>query len=126
MPFASAMISSGIVTPRVTAVLAAPRIELSVRRRQSNGPHDRHEEQAADQVTPLLGQRGGEPCRRWSARQGSRGPPQVAWEIARPWPTTALAGVGMAGFCNRGDGPLDLRAMPHPVDDTAWPAHSDA
>jgi hypothetical protein len=44
------MIWSGIVTSRVNAVLAAPRMVLSVRSRQSNGPHDRHGQQAGDQV----------------------------------------------------------------------------
>lgn len=41
--------------------------------------------------------------------------PTIAWEIARPTRTRALRGVDMAGFCYRGDGPLDLRAIPHPA-----------
>jgi AraC-like DNA-binding protein len=39
----------------------------------------------------------------------------MAWEIARPSRTRALPGVDMAGFCYRGDGPLELRAIPHPA-----------
>lgn len=41
--------------------------------------------------------------------------PTIAWEIARPTRMTALRGVDMAGFSIRGDGPLDLRVIPHPA-----------
>lgn len=40
--------------------------------------------------------------------------PTAAWDIARPARMT-LPGVVMAGFSYRGDGPLDLRAIPHPA-----------
>ena len=37
------------------------------------------------------------------------------WEIARPWRSTALPGVAMAGFRIRGDNPVELRVIPHPA-----------
>lgn len=39
----------------------------------------------------------------------------MAWEIARPSRTPALRGVDMAGFRIHGDGPAQLRAIPHPA-----------
>lgn len=39
----------------------------------------------------------------------------MAWEIARPTRETALRGVDMAGFRIHGDGPAQLRAIPHPA-----------
>lgn len=37
----------------------------------------------------------------------------LTWEIARP--AAAPRGVDMAGFSYRGDGPLDMRIIPHPA-----------
>jgi hypothetical protein len=53
MPFASATIWSGIVTSRVNAVLAALRIVLSVRSRQSNGPTTGMESRRPIRVSPM-------------------------------------------------------------------------
>ncbi|WP_328405825.1 AraC family transcriptional regulator [Nocardia sp. NBC_00403] len=39
----------------------------------------------------------------------------MAWEITRPPRTPALHGVDMAGFRIHGDGPAQLRAIPHPA-----------
>ncbi|MFQ6395427.1 helix-turn-helix domain-containing protein [Nocardia sp. KC 131] len=39
----------------------------------------------------------------------------MAWEIARPSWTPALRGVDMAGFRIHGDGPAQLRVIPHPA-----------
>lgn len=39
----------------------------------------------------------------------------VRWEIARPVRAPALSGIDMAGFRIHGDGPEQLRAIPHPA-----------
>ncbi|MER7111354.1 helix-turn-helix domain-containing protein [Streptomyces sp. NPDC000229] len=39
----------------------------------------------------------------------------AAWDVARPSRRSRVAGVGMAGFRDRGTGPVALRAVPHPA-----------
>jgi AraC-like DNA-binding protein len=39
----------------------------------------------------------------------------AAWDVARPARPSRAAGVSMAGFRDRGAGPVDVRVVPHPA-----------
>src|SRR5215217_782040 len=102
------MVASSIVPPSVDPSWLAPSSRPRARRVLEKCQHPRVVDPAL--IRPL--NRSYSPDVRPALTETAQ---TIAWEIARPTRMTALRGVDMAGFCYRGDGPLDLRAIPHPA-----------